>query len=328
MKRIKFLLFALLAFMAVGCGRSVPEWTGTDSLALMQDSVNVDENYLFSVNDNFVVVADSLNLEADSLERNALMGRIDTLNRVLRGDLVVVADFAINPKDSVDSVWVKVARDQYTIGWVRESELKMAVVPDDPISQFIHYFSNFNRVVFLLLTVLAVLAYVYRLARRKSLPFVHFNDIDSPYPTLLCLAVSGAAVFYGSIQHFAPDTWVHFYYYPTLNPFILPTGMACFITCVWAVILLFVAVLDEAFRKLPFVESIYYLTSLWCVCMLCYVFFSLSTPFYIGYFCFVLYVVFAVISYVRMRHYHCGSCGAVLPSADCVCPKCGARNIR
>lgn len=39
-----------------------------------------------------------------------------------RGDRVVVAEFAIHPADSVDSVWVKLAHSQEVQGWLRESE--------------------------------------------------------------------------------------------------------------------------------------------------------------------------------------------------------------
>ena len=45
----------------------------------------------------------------------------------------------IQPADSVDSVWVKVARDQETMGWVHEKELLEKVVPVDSVSQFIHF---------------------------------------------------------------------------------------------------------------------------------------------------------------------------------------------
>lgn len=338
--RIAFLFFFCLSVLLAACHRSAGRSEDRDSVLVSGDSVTVTgsvaENdsafqmlsQCYDINDNFVVVSDSLYLEPDSLERNALMGRIDIVHVVYRGDLLVVADRSINPQDSIDSVWVKVAHDQYTIGWVRESDFLSAIVPDAPISQFIHYFSNFNRVFFLLLMVMAVLAFLYRLSSRKKLTIIHFNDIDSPYPVLLCIVVSGAAVFYGSIQHFSPETWVHFYYYPTLNPFILPLGMACFITCVWLVILLSVAVIDEVFRCLPLVEALTYLLSLSCICMLCYIFFSLSTPYYVGYVCFLLYVVFAIIRYRRFRHYHCGACGAELPSANSKCPNCGAKNVR
>lgn len=338
--RIVFLLFFCLSILLAACQKSVGGFECQDDVRRLDDSVLVTDSVspnepepqmlsqCYDINDNFVVVTDSLYLEPDSLERNALMGRIDAAHVVFRGDLLVVADRSINPQDSIDSVWVKVARDQYTIGWVRESVFLSSIVPDAPISQFIHYFSNFNRVFFLLLFVLAVLAFLYRLSKRKQLTVVHFNDIDSPYPMLLCIVVSGAAVFYGSIQHFSPETWVQFYYYPTLNPFILPLGMACFIACVWLVILLSVAVIDEVFRCLLLVDALTYLLSLSCICMLCYIFFSLSTPYYVGYVCFLMYVVFAVIRYRRSRHYHCGVCGAELLSPNSKCPKCGAKNVR
>ncbi|MDE5788422.1 MAG: zinc ribbon domain-containing protein, partial [Bacteroidaceae bacterium] len=61
---------------------------------------------------------------------------------VYKNDPLVVAQIEIIPEDPMDSVWVKVARDQMTQGWIHESELLEAVVPDDPISQGIYIFSN------------------------------------------------------------------------------------------------------------------------------------------------------------------------------------------
>lgn len=59
-----------------------------------------------------------------------------------RGDRVVVAEFAIHPADSVDSVWVKLAHSQEVQGWLRESEMMHAFVPTDSISQAIYLFSD------------------------------------------------------------------------------------------------------------------------------------------------------------------------------------------
>ena len=39
------------------------------------------------------------------------------------GEKLVVAEFMVQAADTVDSVWVKVARDQETMGWVRGGEL-------------------------------------------------------------------------------------------------------------------------------------------------------------------------------------------------------------
>ncbi|HBC29076.1 MAG TPA: beta-carotene 15,15'-monooxygenase, partial [Prevotellaceae bacterium] len=60
---------------------------------------------------------------------------------VLKGEQIVIAQIDIIPEDSVDSVWVKVARDQMLMGWVHGRELLSSVVPDDPVSKFIHAFS-------------------------------------------------------------------------------------------------------------------------------------------------------------------------------------------
>lgn len=69
--------------------------------------------------------------------------------------------------------------------------------------------------------VIVVVAYgLYRLNRHDAY-IVHFNDIDSFYPTLLCLLVASSATLYASIQMFGAETWRHFYYHPSLNPFAL-----------------------------------------------------------------------------------------------------------
>ena len=112
---------------------------------------------------------------------------------VFADDRLVVAEVMIVPEDSVDSVWVKVVRDQSTMGWVHEQDLLARVVPDDSISRFIHAFSNTHLIYFLsVLGVLSVLWLVRRM-RRKRFHIVHFDDIGSCYPTLLCLTLSGAA---------------------------------------------------------------------------------------------------------------------------------------
>ena len=72
------------------------------------------------MNSNFEVTSDSLLLQQLPL--------IDVLP-VYKGEKLVVAEFMVQAADTVDSVWVKVARDQETMGWVREGELLKKVVP-------------------------------------------------------------------------------------------------------------------------------------------------------------------------------------------------------
>ena len=66
------------------------------------------------------------------------------------GQKVVVAQVMFdNSHENSDSVWVKIARDQLAQGWVSEEMLVNHAVPDDPISQFIHNFSD-SRTLFVL----------------------------------------------------------------------------------------------------------------------------------------------------------------------------------
>ena len=106
------------------------------------DSISFSTTHHYTQNYNFVVTADHLPL-ADAVAEQAF----DTL-LVVKGEHVVVADIQTVPADTIDSVWVKVARDQITQGWIHECELLEGVSPDDPISQFIDYFSNTHLLIF------------------------------------------------------------------------------------------------------------------------------------------------------------------------------------
>ena len=117
--------------------------------------------------------------------------------------------------------------------------------PDDPISEFIDFFSNSHLLIFLAFLVVVGAAYgLFRLNRRNA-HIVHFRDINSFYPTLLCLLVAASATLYATIQMFGAETWRHFYYHPSLNPFALPPVLGLFLTSVWAIIVVGVAVLFD-----------------------------------------------------------------------------------
>ena len=101
------------------------------------------------------------------------------------GSRVVVADIAFLPNDTVDSVWVKLAYDQNTQGWIQESKMLPNVKPDDPISWFIDTFSDSHLLLFLALVVVVLAAYGLLLIKRRKAMIVHWNDIDSPFPMML-----------------------------------------------------------------------------------------------------------------------------------------------
>ena len=126
---------------------------------------------------------------------------------------------------------------------------------------------------------------------------------------------------------FGPETWRHFYYHPTLNPFALPPVLGLFITSVWAIVIVGVAVLFDLYRRLPLSDALLYLSGLAAVCAVDYVIFSVTTLWYVGYLLLIAYFVFAIRLYLRSSHgrYLCGNCGRELPAKGS-CPYCGAMN--
>lgn len=285
------------------------------------DSISFSTTHHYTQNYNFMVTAPSLPL-ADALPAMAF----DTLY-VTKGERIVVADIEIVPADSIDSVWVKVARDQVTQGWIRECELLSGVSPDDPISQFIDIFSNTHLLIFLTICVVVGGAYAMRRLMRRKAYIVHFNDIDSFYPALLCILVASSATLYAAIQTYGAESWRHFYYHPSLNPFALPFHLGLFVASVWGIIIVGVAAVDDILRRLGGADAILYMAGLAAVCAVDYVVFSLSSLYYVGYFLLAAYIAFALWRYYRHARcpYICGSCGHPLRQKG-TCPQCGTMN--
>ena len=290
------------------------------------DSSHFKATHHYSSNYNFVVKADSLVLSKQQPEETLSHLQEDSLV-VYKNDHLVVADIRIMSADSIDSVWVQVARDQQTFGWIHESKLLPNVVPDDPISLFISTFSDIHLLVFLVIIVLISVYYIMRKLLSASLPIVHLRDINSIYPTLLVLLVATSATFYASIQLFAPQVWHHFYFHPTLNPFSVPLPLNLFLLSVWAILLIGLAAIDDVRHLLPLGDAVLYLCGLAAVCAVNYIIFSVSTLYYIGYPLLIVYVYWAIKRYVKMPRikFVCGNCGMPLEKSR-RCKHCGALN--
>ena len=283
------------------------------------DSISFYTTHHYSQNYNFIVVADSLRLINNEL--------LDSLS-VYKGDRLVVADIMMLPADTVDSVWVQVARDEETIGWAHETYLLTAVVPDNLISRFIDFFSDTHLLIMLGIVVVCIALLVVSRLYKRHARIVHFRDVNSFYPTLLALLVSLSAVVYSSIQLFDPESWRHYYYHPSLNPFSLPVHLGIFVALVWTAAIVAIAAVSDITRRLQTGETVLYLFGLAAVCSVDYVVFSVLTLYYVGYPLFLAYVVFALWRYFRYNRarYICGNCGQPLRSKG-LCPNCGAENI-
>lgn len=279
---------------------------------------------MWDVDYNFVLSGDSLVLQEDRpMHLQIVPDEADSFV-VYKNDHLVVAQIEVIPEDSIDSVWVKVARDQLTQGWVHESALMEAVVPDDPISQGIHLFSDSHVIAAVALFMVALVAWLVRRGLKRRFHIVHIDDIASPYPMLLCLCFAAATVLYTSIQIFVPQVWAEFYFNPTLNPFGQPTLLCLFLALAWVIVILTIASLDDIRRSLTATEAVLYTLSLLAFLAVIYIFFSITTQYLLGYFLWMVYAAIAVWQYWR-RHrprYRCAHCGAPLHDRSS-CPKCG-----
>jgi len=323
-------LFVAVVSLLCGCygqqkRMDTPDGLQTD--APETDTIGFYETHHYTKGYNFIVTADTLRLLVQLPEEeisNMLTDSIVTH----KDDRIVVADIRNIPNDSIDSVWVQVARDQFTMGWVRESKLLDSVQPDDPISQFIDMFSNSHLIVMLIVIGVIAIAYLIRRLLRMGAYIIHFNDIPTFYPVMLALLVASSAALYATIQHFEPEMWRHFYFHPTLNPFSVPHILGIFLMSLWLILILSIAVVDVVTKCLRGSDAVLYLAGLVAVCAADYIIFSITTLYYIGYILLALYFVYAIYNYLRHSHsrYVCGNCGAVMHEKG-RCQKCGAENI-
>lgn len=262
------------------------------------DSISFSTTHHYTNKFNFLVFKDSVNLIQQQPEEVLSGLEIDSFS-VQKNHLLVVTDIRMVPQDSIDSVWVQLATEDNTFGWSRESNLLPRVVPDDPISEFIMTFSNVHLLIFLVIILIITLLYLVRKIFHSNGKIVHFNDIDSPYPTALVLMVSISATFYATIQTFEPEVWRQFYFHPTLNPFAVPQILGFFLASVWSILIIGLACVDEVHHRLPVGDGLLYMGGLAGVCALDYIIFSVTTLYYIGYVILIAYVYFAIRAYVK-----------------------------
>lgn len=298
----------------------------TEMTGEQQDSIKFTNTHHYTENFNFIVKSDSLILSKGQPEEYLSGLPSDTIC-LRKGERIAVSEIRMMPSDKVDTVWVELARDQNSFGWTRECNLLPNVVPDDPISQFISTFSDTHILISLIIISIISMAYTLRKLFKSNSKIVIFNDIPTFYPTLLTLIVSASATFYSSIQMFAPDTWHNFYFHPTLNPFSVTPILAIFLASVWTMAIVGVAVIDEVRRLLPFGEAILYLCSLLGVCAICYIVFSITTLYYIGYPLLAALYTYSIVRYTKRisKPYFCGKCGTRMKTKG-KCPVCGAIN--
>lgn len=303
------------------CASVIPDSVMIELTPQQVDSIVFRLSHHYSQNFNFKVCADSLMLvpmEGDL--------QTDTLT-VYSGDLLVVANIRTVPEDSIDSVWVKVAHDQFVMGWIPESVLLKGTTPDDMISQMLNFLTGSRSIWMSGLVGLGVIAFLLRRGKHKKLQIVRFVEMDSFYPILLVILVSLLASLYASIQNFVPEYWQEYYFHPTMNPLRLPALMSVLVTLVWLVIIVYLAVVEEVYKHFYFVQGVAYLVELTGIAMLVYLLISWSTLCYIGYVIMPVLVVLLVkgyCRYIRCR-YVCGQCGQRIRRKG-KCPHCGACN--
>lgn len=287
------------------------------------DSVVFRLTHHYGPNFNFELKADSMILvprEGDLIQDTCV---------VRNKDLLVVAQIKrIEASDSTmeDTFLIKVAHNQTTMGWVKESELLKNAVPNDPISQLIDFMTGSRAIWMSSMLGFGVIAFFFRKMRKQQM-IVGLSEMDSFYPPLLLILVACVAALYASVQNFVPEFWQEYYFHPTMNPLLLPPIMAVLVTLVWLTLIVLVAVVIEVYNNFYSFRGIIYLFEIAGLCMLVYLLISWTTLIYVGYLLLPILIAFLIYGY--FKHIRCtltcGHCGRKM-RAKGICKHCGAIN--
>lgn len=295
------------------------------------DSVVFRLTHHYGPNFNFELKADSMILvprEGDLIQDTCV---------VRNKDLLVVAQIKrIEASDSTmeDTFLIKVAHDQTTMGWVKESELLENAVPDDPISQLIDFMTGSRAIWMSSFLGFGVIAFFFRKMRKQKmsislseLKVVDLIEMDSFYPPLLLILVACVAALYASVQNFVPEFWQEYYFHPTMNPLLLPPIMAVLVTLVWLTLIVIVAVVIEVYNNFNSFRGIIYLFEIAGLCMLVYLLISWTILIYVGYLLLpilIAYLIYYYFKFIRCTM-TCGHCGRKIREKG-ICKHCGAIN--
>lgn len=220
MKRLVVGIFSFLIAVVAFSQR----WQSADTLRELTpqqaDSLFFRFSHHYTVNFNFLVHADSITLiphESDFTDTCL----------VYKDEVVVVAD--IRQTDD-DTVWIKLFRDQYTMGWVSEQDLLSSATPNDIISQIIDFASRHLALPIAVAVLLLIIGCL----------FFRINKFYSAFYVLLILGFVSSILYVFQVDN---EYWQEFYFHPTLNPFILPDEMMLVVGLFWLVCITSIALL-------------------------------------------------------------------------------------
>ena len=111
---IHMILVFLLAVLSGGCGTGYETEMEKQRETLSPYEVD-GEVPPYGRNYNFIVTADSLQLKGEANDRQETV--------LHKRDAIVVSEFSVAGSDSAEMLWVKVARDQSSQGWISGAEL-------------------------------------------------------------------------------------------------------------------------------------------------------------------------------------------------------------
>lgn len=301
------------------------------------DSIDFQKKHHYWKGFNFIAT-DSLRIASRPPFAPQLIFTADSTILIGKNDAIIIEDIKNDTTSATPRIWVKIAAAKSvgkgasispgnfiaTTGWVEETKLRENVVPDTPISKIIHALgSHLFKTILLFAGTGAVILSIRERKRFRRIPMC------SAFYIPFLFVLNNSIVLHRSIWHFIPETWVEYYYEPSLNPLSAtqPFIINLFIIMFWILVVLALAVADSLRR---YAETPGQLLIVICRIIventIVFALLAVMCPFAILYPVSVALSLYLIFKARNNNRYQCGNCGQPLHKLG-KCPNCGANNV-
>lgn len=271
-------------------------------------------------NTNMTLDADSVSLELLPLK--------DNYETLYRGQQVVVAEVNIYPEEGADSIQLKLVHNEKVQGWIPQRQVIAKFHSTDSISQILNWLHKIPQCYVIIPFALFLLAGIVRYFTGKPVRKVFVDNVRSVYPMFLMLLISVATTLFVTIITEQTSAWHAYRFNPTLSPLDVSGILSVFLACLWLIVVIIIAAVDDIIKESSFGRILFNLLGLLTGCLFCYYLFYYTSLYFDG--GYILLVFFAVLFLWNAlkgleKKYRCGKCGTKMASKG-VCPDCGSVN--
>lgn len=343
-------IIPLAILLLASCNEpNVTEAITPESQGVLLDSAVFVERFHYWVEDNFIAL--------DTLHLQTLAGNIESepydivpadsaRQTVLPKEQVVVAEVLNVPEDSIPNWWIRVVTETNAQGWISQENLSTHLVPDSPISRFLHELETEQSKILLFFLLFTLLWALTAWGLRNRLGHLRTSYLFVPHlfsrktshhksPRRDFYAVCTVLLWTLFLWNCRTIGWLNpalcedYYFHPSLNFFTVDhLGMSFCLLTGWLTLISFVCASIEIFRTQAWRRAFFQMLRVLWLLVATYLVLRLFDSILWTTLCALLWFGYlsAHLHTLLQLRYICGYCGREIIHLG-ECPHCGKWNV-